>query len=85
MFSRRLIVFTLILLFFMLPGCGEVEETPGEEEKFSFVYNGVEIVPGEDIAPVLALGEPTGYGPQAAPLKDWIRSHIRRRADKHLP
>ncbi|HHT53972.1 MAG TPA: hypothetical protein GX011_03440 [Clostridiales bacterium] len=62
MFSRRLIVFTLILLFFMLPGCGEVEETPGEEEKFSFVYNGVEIVPGEDIAPVLAaLGEPTGY------------------------
>ena len=59
---RRIILLSIILLLFLLPGCGEADETLGEEGKFSFVYNGVEIVPGGDIAPVLAaLGEPTGY------------------------
>ncbi|MGI6167172.1 MAG: hypothetical protein ACOYIA_03430 [Eubacteriales bacterium] len=62
MSARRVLLFALILSLFILPGCGEEEEPPEEADRFCFLYNGVEIVPGEDIAPVIAaLGEPTRY------------------------
>lgn len=62
MSARRVLLFALVLSFFMFPGCGEKEEPREEADKYCFVYNGIEIVPGEDIAPVIAaLGEPTSY------------------------
>jgi hypothetical protein len=55
--------FFLILIAapLILISCGG-NSTPAGNEKYSFVYNNVEITPGDDIAPIVkALGEPSKY------------------------
>lgn len=56
---KRIVMIFLALL--CLTGCAAPEPT-AEQEQFVFVYNGVEIVPHADAAPVIeALGEPKSY------------------------
>lgn len=59
----RAVTFTFVLLLvfpMILTSCND--GTGEEDDKFSFVYNDVKIIPGDDMAPILAtLGEPTKY------------------------
>ncbi len=58
---RAAVVLILMLMFpTILTSCNG--GTGGKDEKFSFVYNNIEITPDDDMAPILAsLGEPTKY------------------------
>lgn len=61
---KQMIILLLALLW--LTGCA-APEVPGEQENLTFVYNGVEITPHADAAPVLeALGEPKSYTEEAS-------------------
>lgn len=61
---KRMIMLFLAVL--CLAGCA-APETPAEEEPIAFVYNGVEIAPHADAAPVTeALGKPKSYTEEAS-------------------
>lgn len=58
--SLLLVIITMLILLFT--SCSEGSEKPTVEEKYSFIYNNVQITPGNDIAPILnSLGESTKY------------------------
>ena len=61
---KKVVIILLALL--CLTGCAS-PEAPAEEEKFTFIYQGVAISPHGDAAPVIeALGEPKSYTEEAS-------------------
>lgn len=59
-------IMILLLAMLCLTGC-TAPEAPAEQEKLTFVCNGVEIAPHTDAAPVIeALGEPKSYTEEAS-------------------
>lgn len=61
---KRMII--LLLAMLCLTGCA-APDAPIEQEMLTFVYNGVEITPHANAAPVIeALGEPKSYTEEAS-------------------
>lgn len=54
-------IITILLALLTLAGCA-APEAPAGQDTLAFIYNGVEIAPHADAAPVIeALGEPKSY------------------------
>lgn len=54
-------IITILLAMLCLAGCS-APEAPAEQDTLTFTYNGLEIAPHADAAPVIeALGEPKSY------------------------
>ena len=59
--KRISLILLAAIMLFNLAGCGS-DHPDSKEENFSFTYNGIQITPGVEAAPVIdALGEPKSY------------------------